>query len=88
MSTNEQMHQHSGVTWHEWLSWISIIISLIGFFFWAPIGLGIVGAILGIISVAGTHSTAEKSWAWIGIIVGIIVLILGLLGWTVAGMAM
>ncbi|HEX7063838.1 MAG TPA: hypothetical protein VF199_02110 [Bacillales bacterium] len=81
----ERMTQH-GVTWHEWLSWIGIIVALIGFFFWAPIGLGIVGAILGIISVSGTVSTQQRTWSWIATIVGIIVLILGLLGWTVAGM--
>lgn len=69
----------SGVTWREWLSWIGIVIALIGFFFWEPIWLGILGAILGIISVWGTN----RVWAWIAIIVGIIVLILGLLGWTV-----
>lgn len=88
MSTHtEQMSQHS-VTWHEWLSWIGIVVALIGFFFWIPIILGIVGAILGIISASqsASASTNQKTWSWIAIIVGIIVLILGILGWTVAGM--
>lgn len=87
MSTNEHMHsESSSVTWRSWLSWCSIIISLIGFFFWAPIGLGITGAVLGIISLPGAHSTSDRSWAWVGTIVGVIVLILGWIGWTTAGM--
>lgn len=86
MSTQtERMMQHH-VTWREWLSWIGIVVALIGFFFWIPIILGIVGAILGIIAVSGTASTQHKTWSSIAIIVGIIVLILGILGWTVAGM--
>jgi magnesium-transporting ATPase (P-type) len=80
---SERMTEH-GVTWHEWVSWIGIVVALIGFFFWAPIGLGIVGAILGIIAVSTAASTQQKTWSWISIIVGVIVLILGLFGWTVA----
>lgn len=66
------------VTWREWLSWLGIVVALIGFFFWQPIWLGIIGAILGIIAVWGSN----RAWPWIAVIVGIIVLILGLLGWT------
>ncbi|HET7580959.1 MAG TPA: hypothetical protein VFK33_16890 [Bacillales bacterium] len=46
--------------------------------------MGIIGAILGIIAVWGT----TNGWAWVSIIVGIIVLILGILGWTVAASSM
>lgn len=69
----------SPVTWREWLSWLGIVVALIGFFFWQPIWLGIIGAILGIIAVWGS----VRTWPWIAVIVGIIVFILGLLGWTV-----
>ncbi|HET7580958.1 MAG TPA: hypothetical protein VFK33_16885 [Bacillales bacterium] len=72
--------QGNGVTWQEWLSWAGIVIALIGFFFWAPVGLGVIGAILGIFSL----SAQRKTWVWIAIIVGIIVIILGLFGLTVA----
>jgi hypothetical protein len=60
--------------WQVWLSWIGIVVALIGFFIAAPIWLGIIGAILGIISLWGP----QKTWAWIAIIVGVIVLILGI----------
>lgn len=60
--------------WSVWLSWIGIVVALIGFFIVAPIWLGIIGAILGIISLWGT----QKTWAWIAIIVGVIVLIWGI----------
>lgn len=61
------------MTWHVWLSWIGIVIAIIGFFV-APLWLGILGAILGIIALWGP----EKSWAWVAVIVGVIVLLIGL----------
>lgn len=70
--------------WSSWLSWIGIVVALIGFFLYAPIWLGIIGAILGIISLWGT----DKMWAWISIVVGVIVLILALVDVTVASTMM
>jgi hypothetical protein len=75
-----ETRDRTGVTWRDWLSWIGIIIALIGFFFWYPITLGIIGAILGIIAVWGTG----KGWAWTSIVVGAIVFILGCFNYTMS----
>ena len=75
-----ETHDHTGVTWRDWLSWIGIVIALIGFFFWYPVTFGIIGAILGIIAVWGTG----KGWAWTAIVVGAIVFILGCFNYTMS----
>ncbi|HET7577636.1 MAG TPA: hypothetical protein VFK33_00010 [Bacillales bacterium] len=61
------------MSWHVWLSWIGIALAIIGFFI-APVLLGIVGGILGVIALWGP----QKSWAWLAVIVGAVVLIIGL----------
>ncbi|TCP29790.1 hypothetical protein EV207_10882 [Scopulibacillus darangshiensis] len=68
------------ITWRNWVSWAGIVISLIGFFFMAPVWLGIIGAILGVIGTWG----AKNAWGWTSIIVGVVVLILGSMGYTIS----
>lgn len=72
--------QSNGVSWQHWLSWLGILFSLVGFLLYEPIAFGMIGAILGIFSLYGM----KKTWPWISIIVGIIEIILGLSGLTVA----
>ncbi|SDI64416.1 C4-dicarboxylate ABC transporter [Natribacillus halophilus] len=61
------MNETSG----QWLGWIGIIAAVIGFF-WAPIFLGIVAIVLGLITLA----TPQKGLAWIAIALGAITLII------------
>lgn len=77
MATNEQMS--TGMGWVTTISIIGIIIGLIGFFIIWPFWLGIVGIILGIIGAIGKMA---NPWAWISIVVGIIVAVLSI--WSIA----
>lgn len=52
------------------LGWIGIVAAVVGFFY-APIWLGIVGLVLGLITLA----SPEKVLAWLAVVLGAIVLI-------------
>jgi hypothetical protein len=52
------------------LGWLGIVAAVVGFFF-APIWLGIVGLVLGLITLA----SPEKVLAWLAVVLGAIVLI-------------
>lgn len=84
MSTNtntESLSHSSGEMWRGWLNGIGIVVALIGLF-WYPIWLGAIGTVLGIIGISGAEANVHKTWGWISIAVGLIVLILGIGGWT------
>ena len=52
------------------LGWLGIVAAVVGFFF-APIWLGIIGLVLGLITLA----SPEKVLAWLAVVLGAIVLI-------------
>lgn len=82
--TNTEQYRDNQM-WRPWVNGIGIIVALIGLF-WQPIWLGIIGAIMGIIGMAGAKAMpTDKAWGWISLIVGVVVLILGIYGWTFAG---
>ncbi|MDQ0199776.1 hypothetical protein [Neobacillus ginsengisoli] len=53
------------------LGWLGIVVGVVGFFF-APIWLGIIAVVLGLISLA----SPQKVLAWLAIIIGVIVLLI------------
>jgi hypothetical protein len=53
------------------LGWLGIVVGVIGFFF-APIWLGIIAVVLGLI----TFASPQKVLAWLAIIIGVIVLLI------------
>lgn len=80
---HEHIHRaerSDSVDWGAWVSWIGIVVALIGFFFFRPIWLGAIGGILGIIALW----SFAKGWACAAIIVGVIVFVLALFGYTIA----
>ncbi|MDP4162363.1 MAG: C4-dicarboxylate ABC transporter [Bacillota bacterium] len=56
---------------YKLLAWLGIVVGVIGFFF-APIWLGIVAVVLGLVSLA----SSQKVLAWLAIIIGVIVLLI------------
>jgi hypothetical protein len=55
------------------LGWLGIIAALVGFFY-APIWLGIIGVILGLITLA----SPQKALAWVAIVLSVIALLIPL----------
>jgi len=52
------------------LGWLGIVVAVVGFFF-APVWLGIIGLVLGLITLA----SPQKVLAWLAVVLGAIVLI-------------
>lgn len=52
------------------IGWVGIVVAVVGFFF-APVWLGIIGIVLGLITLA----SPQKALAWIAVVVGVIVLV-------------
>lgn len=55
------------------LGWLGIIAAVVGFFY-APIWLGIIGVILGLITLA----SPQKALAWVAIVLSVIALLIPL----------
>lgn len=71
-------------TWRTWSITIGIIVALVGLF-WQPVWLGVIGAFLSLIGLAGAKTPSHKAWGWIGLVLGIVIWLLGIYGWTFAG---
>ncbi|MDP4105125.1 MAG: C4-dicarboxylate ABC transporter [Bacillota bacterium] len=55
------------------LGWLGIVAAVVGFFY-APIWLGIIGIVLGLITLA----SPQKALAWVAVVLSVITLVIPL----------
>ena len=57
------------------IGWLGIVVGVVGFFY-APLWLGAIGVVLGLITLA----SPQKILAWISVVIGVIVLLIEFFG--------